>query len=98
MLWNNRLSATHFSPNVLKASEKEKKELPRIEDIHKPNIICNAYIYTDLHENIFLTGFAANTHFSNSGGGVDYQCMPLHPDYNSFSNSGYWSILSGVEY
>ena len=27
-----------------------------------------------------------------------YQCMPLHPDYNSFSNSGYWSVISGVEF
>lgn len=47
---------------------------------------------------ILFTGFAAGTLFSKTGGGVNYQCMPLRPEYNTYSNNGYWSLLSGAEY
>ena len=73
---------------MLKAAEKEKKELSRIEDIHKPNIICNVYIYTDLYENIFLQ-VLQQTH--------TIQLVEVVLIISVYL-CGYWSILSGVEY
>ena len=78
------------------------KSLPAqsTKNIHnsQSNVVCIACSYHFMTTYwIHLAGFAANTYFSHSGG-VDYQCMPLHTDYNSFSNSGYWSVISGVEF
>ena len=48
--------------------------------------------------NYYISGFAAGSHYTHTGGGVNYQCMPNTPEYNSWSNSGSYSILYGAEY
>ena len=46
-----------------------------------------------------LSGFAAGTYYSTTGGGSNYQCLPLDPEYNRFDAAGpYYSLMSGVEY
>ena len=60
------------------------------------NSIIVSYIIND-DIIILLTGFAAGTYYSKKGGGVNYQCMPHRPEYNSYSTGGS-SVLSGVEY
>ena len=47
---------------------------------------------------LFYPGFAAANHYDTTGGGTDFQCLPLDPEYNAFSSSGYRSIISGAEY
>lgn len=47
---------------------------------------------------ILYSGFAAGTYYGNTGGGVNYQCLPLSPDHDSYATSGSVSIISGVEY
>ena len=86
--------------HVLCRSNHFLPKAPKIFINSQSNVVCIACSYHFMTTYwIHLTGFAANTYFSHSGG-VDYhyQCMPLHPDYNSFSNSGYWSVISGVEF
>ena len=44
-------------------------------------------------------GFAGGSNFNQAGGGVNYQCMPLVPQFNSNGGSGFTgSRLVGVEY
>jgi len=43
-------------------------------------------------------GFAAANHYDSTGGGTNYQCLPLDPEYNLYSSSGRRSIISGAEY
>lgn len=40
----------------------------------------------------------AGAHHSGTGGGVNYQCLPLDPEYNAFSSGGASSVISGTEY
>ena len=48
---------------------------------------------------IHMTGFAAGSYWSNTGGGVNYQCLHTEPEYNTYySSSGYFSVISGAEY
>ena len=43
-------------------------------------------------------GFAAGTYFNSPGGGTNYQCMPLDPEYNEYAPGGANAVLSGAEY
>ena len=46
-----------------------------------------------------MIGFAAGGHYTHTGGGVDYQCLPLSPQHDSYSYSGgYASWIDGTEY
>ena len=45
-----------------------------------------------------LSGFAAGTYFNVRGGGSNYQCMPLDPEYNRWTAGGPHSTISGAEY
>ena len=45
-----------------------------------------------------LAGFAAGTYYDTRGGGSNYQCMPLDPEYGEHAPGGFNAILSGVEY
>ena len=45
-----------------------------------------------------IVGFAAGSYYSHTGGGVNYQCLPLQPEYNSYTDSGSPSWIYGVEY
>ena len=46
-----------------------------------------------------LSGFAAGTYYSTTGGGLNYQCLPLDPEYNRFNAATpISSLISGVEY
>ena len=45
-----------------------------------------------------ISGFAAGTYFASKGGGVNYQCMPLDPEYGEYKPGGYMSVIGGVEY
>ena len=48
---------------------------------------------------ITFVGFAAGTYFKNTGGGVNYQCMPSsEPEYNAYSAGGYYARIGGAEY
>lgn len=40
----------------------------------------------------YFLGFVAGTFFSNTGGGVNYQCMSLRPENNSYNSSGLYSV------
>ena len=49
-------------------------------------------------------GFAGKTKYDKAGGGINYQCMPLRPEYNRYygANGGsgtvYDGYIAGVEY
>ena len=44
-------------------------------------------------------GFAGGSNYDQPGGGVNYQCMPLDPDFSPFTGSSYSdSYIAGVEY
>ena len=44
-------------------------------------------------------GFAGGSNYDQPGGGVNYQCMPLDPQFNSYGGSSFTgSYLAGVEY
>ena len=49
-------------------------------------------------------GFAGKTKYDKAGGGINYQCMPLRPEYNRYygANGGSGTIgeghIAGVEY
>ena len=47
-----------------------------------------------------IVGFVGGTSYSTQGGGVNYQCLPLDPEYNSFANPSPFdvAIISGAEY
>ena len=45
-----------------------------------------------------LSGFAAGAGWSNIGGGSNYLCLPLNPEYNKYSDAAGGGELSGVEY
>ena len=46
-----------------------------------------------------MIGFAAGGHYTHTRGGVDYQCLPLSPQHDSYSYSGgYASWIDGTEY
>ena len=48
-----------------------------------------------------FVGFVGGTHYSTQGGGVNYQCLPLDPDYNLFTNASNRyavAVISGAEY
>ena len=46
-----------------------------------------------------MLGFAAGAHWSNTGGGVDYQCLPLNPQHDQYTTSGHHvSWIYGTEY
>ena len=46
-----------------------------------------------------MAGFAAGGHWTNTGGGVDYQCLPLNPQHDQYTTSGgYISWIYGTEY
>lgn len=48
---------------------------------------------------MFSSGFTGGSYFNNKGGGVNYQCMPLDPEYNSYSGGGSTaSSIGGTEY
>ena len=50
------------------------------------------------------SGFAGGTRFDHPGGGVNYQCMPLDPQYsrtyvdNGGTGTWYGTWMKGVEY
>ena len=44
------------------------------------------------------SGFAAGTYYTSPGGGANYQCMPLDPEYNEYAPGGGNAVLSGAEY
>ena len=44
-----------------------------------------------------FTGFAASDYYANTGGGVNYQCLPLNPD-RVYGGSGSITYIYGVEY
>jgi len=48
----------------------------------------------------FVLGFAANAHYTHTGGGTNYQCLPPNPQYNKYYTGTSWvgSWLSGTEY
>lgn len=45
-------------------------------------------------------GFAANGDLDSPGGGINYQCLPLNPQFDSYNipSVGYYSVMSGTEY
>jgi len=44
-----------------------------------------------------LTGFVIGSHYSHDGGASNYQCLPLKPEYSTYSGStGSW--VYGAEY
>jgi len=49
-----------------------------------------------------ISGFAGGSYFSHTGGGVNYQCLPLKdPQYNKYYTGGnkwYGDWISGAEY
>jgi len=49
-----------------------------------------------------ISGFAGGSYFTHTGGGVNYQCLPLKdPQYNKYyTGSATWwgDWISGVEY
>jgi len=56
-------------------------------------------IYIILSKLSDITGFAGGSHFTHSGGGVNYQCMPHDPQYNrAYTGSFYGSWIYGTEY
>ena len=52
----------------------------------------------------FTIGFVGKTWYEKTGGGINYQCMPLKPEYNRYygANGGsgtvYAGYIAGVEY
>ena len=47
----------------------------------------------------FDTGFAAGSYYADKGGGVNYQCLPLQPEYNAYdTNLRGTTVISGAEY
>jgi len=56
-------------------------------------------VNTSIYFIIGITGFAGGSHFTHSGGGVNYQCMPTDPQYNRVNTgSFYGSWIYGTEY
>jgi len=46
-----------------------------------------------------IAGFVGGSYYKDSGGGVNYQCMPPDPQYNRVNTgSFYGSWISGTEY
>ena len=45
-----------------------------------------------------ISGFAAGTYYASKGGGVNYQCLPLDPEYGEYKPGGSNSVIGGVEY
>ena len=45
-----------------------------------------------------ISGFAAGTYYTSKGGGVNYQCMPLDPEYGECKRGARYCGISGVEY
>jgi len=49
-----------------------------------------------------ILGFAGGSYYTHTGGGVNYQCLPLKdPQYNKYytGGNGWWGDwISGVEY
>jgi len=46
-----------------------------------------------------VAGFVGESHFTHSGGGVNYQCMPTDPQYNrAYTGSFAGSLIYGTEY
>ncbi|XP_041346870.1 uncharacterized protein LOC121366519, partial [Gigantopelta aegis] len=47
---------------------------------------------------LLYEGIAGGSHYSHSGGGANYICLPKVPDYLSTANPPYESYLYGAEY
>ena len=48
---------------------------------------------------LFFTGIASAAHETHTGGGTNYQCLPLNPQFDGYSHSGgYYSWMYGTEY
>jgi len=49
---------------------------------------------------LFCKGFAANSRALSTGGGTNYQCLPLNPEYKKVSGKDHPTSarLRGVEY
>lgn len=43
-------------------------------------------------------GFAAGGHWTHTGGGTNYQCLPVDPQWDSYSQNGHASPIYGAEY
>ena len=41
------------------------------------------------------SGFAAGTYYTTTGGGANYLCMTLDPEYNEYAPGGSNAVLSG---
>ena len=52
-----------------------------------------------LSKHCCFLGFAAGGHHAKNGGGVDYQCLPLNPQFDYYTMSGgFVSWIHGTEY
>ena len=52
-------------------------------------------------QKLTFVGFVGGTHYSTQGGGVNYQCLPIDPEYNLFTNAANRyavAVISGAEY
>jgi len=47
---------------------------------------------------LIYSGFSAGTYYTTVGGGSNYQCMPLDPEYSEYVPGGHNSVIGGVEY
>ena len=48
---------------------------------------------------IFFLGLTAGGNYQHTGGGTNYQCLPLNPQFDGYSHSGgYYSFMCGTEY
>ncbi|XP_067929603.1 short-chain collagen C4-like [Watersipora subatra] len=49
---------------------------------------------------LLYAGYAGGSGSDHPGGGANYQCMPLDPEFNKFTGSGSWlgSWMAGAEY
>ena len=52
----------------------------------------------NLQYTIVYTGFVAGTVYTHKGGGANQQCLPLDPEYNSFSTAASKTTIAGTEY
>ena len=48
---------------------------------------------------LFFTGFAASTSYDVAGGGINYQCLSLSPQFDNTGGGGHlYAFISGAEY
>ncbi|XP_036357868.1 uncharacterized protein LOC115210429 [Octopus sinensis] len=102
------MTVTYFH-QTSRISELEKRAIPQTIPTPTPSVaVRSGAIYTQWgkrnctsrRSTQVYSGLAAGTHYSHSGGGSNYLCLTMNPQWGNYTNinEAYTGYIHGVEY